>query len=39
MHCGFDNDVGGATLWEQVKEAYPCEESSERERLPARATD
>jgi len=23
VHYGFDNDAGGATLWAQVKEAYP----------------
>ncbi len=27
VHCGFDNDAGGAKLWAQVKEAYPCVEA------------
>jgi len=39
VHCGFDNDAGGATLWAQVKEAYPRVEAIERERPPAGAKD
>jgi len=39
VHCGFDNDKGGAALWEQVKEAYPRAEAIERERPPAGAKD
>jgi len=31
VHCGFDNDKGGATLWERVKEAYPRAEAIVRE--------
>jgi len=39
VHCGFDNDKGGAALWEQVKEAYPRAEAIERERPPAGSKD
>ncbi len=39
VHCGFDNDAGGAKLWAQVKEAYPRVEAIERERPPAGAKD
>jgi len=39
VHCGFDNDKGGATLWEQVKEAYPHAEAIVRERPPSGAKD
>ncbi len=39
VHCGFDNDAGGAKLWQQVKEAYPRAEAIERERPPAGAKD
>ncbi len=39
VRCGFDNDQGGAALWEQVKEAYPRVEAIERERPPAGAKD
>ncbi len=39
VHCGFDNDKGGAALWERVKEAYPRAEAIERERPPAGAKD
>ncbi len=39
VHYGFDNDAGGATLWAQVKEAYPRAEAIVRERPPAGAKD
>jgi len=39
VHCGFDNDAGGAKLWQQVKEAYPRAEAIERARPPAGAKD
>ncbi len=39
VHCGFDNDAGGAKLWAQVKEAYPRAEAIERERPPAGSKD
>jgi hypothetical protein len=39
VHCGFDNDAGGAKLWAQVKEAYPRVEAIVRERPPAGAKD
>jgi len=39
VHCGFDNDGGGAKLWAQVKEAYPRAEAIVRERPPAGAKD
>jgi len=39
VHCGFDNDAGGAKLWQQVKEAYPRAEAIERERPPSGAKD
>jgi len=39
VHCGFDNDAGGATLWERVKEAYPRAEAIVREKPPAGAKD
>jgi len=39
VHCGFDNDAGGAKLWEQVTEAYPRAEAIVRERPPAGAKD
>jgi hypothetical protein len=39
VHCGFDNDAGGAKLWQQVKEAYPRAEAIVRERPPAGAKD
>jgi len=39
VHCGFDNDKGGATLWAQVKEAYPRAEAIVRERPPTGAKD
>jgi len=39
VHCGFDNDVGGNKLWQQVKEAYPRAEAIVRERPPAGAKD
>ncbi len=37
MRCGFDNDAGDNTLWEQVTEAYPRVEAIVRERPPAGA--
>ncbi len=39
VHCGFDNDVGGNKLWQQVKEAYPRAEAIVRERPPSGAKD
>ncbi len=39
IHCGFDNDAGGAKLWQQVKEAYPRAEAIVRERPPSGAKD
>jgi len=39
VHCGFDNDKGGATLWERVTEAYPRAEALVRERPLAGAKD
>jgi len=39
VHCGFDNDAGGAKLWAQVKEAYPREEAIVRERPPSGSKD
>jgi len=39
VHCGFDNDKGGDTLWARVKEAYPRAEAIVRERPPAGAKD
>ena len=39
VHCGFDNDAGGATLWQQVKEAYPRAEAIVRERPPGGSKD
>jgi len=39
VHCGFDNDKGGATLWERVQEAYPRAEALVRERPPSGAKD
>jgi len=39
VHCGFDNDAGGAKLWQQVKEAYPRAEAIVRERPPSGAKD
>jgi len=39
VHCGFDNDAGGDTLWKQVTEAYPRAEAIVRERPPAGAKD
>ncbi len=39
VHCGFDNDAGGITLWAQVKEAYPRAEAIVREQPPAGAKD
>jgi len=39
VHCGFDNDAGGDTLWKQVQEAYPRAETIVRERPPAGAKD
>jgi len=39
VHCDFDNDKGGATLWEHVKVAYPRAEAIVRERPPAEAKD
>jgi len=39
VHCGFDNDKGGATLWERVKDAYPRAEAIVRERPPSGAKD
>jgi len=39
VHCGFDNDAGGAKLWQQVKEAYPRAEAIVRERPLAGAKD
>jgi len=39
VHCGFDNDKGGATLWARVQEAYPRAEALVRERPPAGAKD
>nr|MDQ2829608.1 DUF3991 and toprim domain-containing protein [Chloroflexota bacterium] len=39
VHCGFDNDAGGATLWERVKEAYPRAEAIVRERPTGGAKD
>jgi len=39
VHCGFDNDAGGNTLWQQVKEAYPRAEAIVRERPPSGAKD
>ncbi len=39
VHCGFDNDAGGAKLWQQVKEAYPRAEAIVRERPLSGAKD
>jgi len=39
VHCDFDNDKGGATLWEHVKAAYPRAEAIVRERPPVGAKD
>jgi len=39
VHCDFDNDAGGATLWKRVQEAYPRAEAIVRERPPGGAKD
>ncbi len=39
VHCGFDNDAGGAKLWQQVTETYPRAEAIVRERPPGGAKD
>ncbi len=39
IHCSFDNDAGGATLWKRVQEAYPRAEAIVRDRPPARCKD
>jgi len=39
VHCGFDNDKGGDTLWARVQEAYPRAEALVHERPPAGAKD
>jgi len=39
VHCGFDNDAGGDTLWQQVQEVYPRAEAIVRERPPAGVKD
>jgi len=39
VHCGFDNDAGGNTLWQQMKEAYSRAEAIVRERPPSGAKD
>jgi len=39
IHCGFDNDRGGDTLWTRVQEAYPRAEQIVRERPPGGVKD
>jgi len=39
IHCGFDNDRGGDTLWKRVREAYPRAEQIVRERPPGGVKD
>jgi len=39
IHCGFDNDRGGDTLWRRVQEAYPRAEQIVRERPPGGVKD
>jgi len=39
VHCGFDNDAGGAKLRQQVKEAFPRAEAIVRKRPSAGAKD
>ncbi len=39
VHCSFDNDAGGATLWKRVQEAYPRAEAIVRERPPTGCKD
>jgi len=39
IHCGFDNDRGGDTLWKRVQEAYPRAEQIVRERPPGGVKD
>ncbi len=34
VHCSFDNDAGGTTLWKRVQEAYPRAEAIVRDRPP-----
>jgi len=39
VHCDFDNDKGGDTLWARVQEAYPRAEAIVREKPPAGVKD
>ncbi len=39
IHCSFDNDAGGSTLWERVKDAYPRAEAIVRDRPPKGCKD
>jgi len=39
VHCSFDNDAGGATLWKRVQEAYPRAEAIVRDRPPTGCKD
>jgi len=39
VHCGFDSDKDGQTLWARVQEAYPRAEAIVRERPSAGAKD
>ena len=39
VHCSFDNDAGGTTLWKRVQEAYPRAAAIVRDRPPAGCKD
>ncbi len=39
VHCDFDADKGGATLWKRVQEAYPRAEAIVRDKPPGGAKD
>ena len=39
VHCSFDNDAGGTTLWKRVQEAYPRAEAIVRDRPPTSCKD
>ncbi len=39
VHCSFDNDAGGTTLWKWVQEAYPRAEAIVRDRPPTGCKD
>ena len=39
VHCSFDNDAGGTTLWKRVQEAYPRAEAIVRDRPPTGCKD